>query len=411
MNPSRFGALLLATTLPSCAFAGVTLIGKTSIAGDARDKSGLTTPTGSSIPADLLGSFGSAIAYTGAGNRFVAADDRGPGNGNVAWRCRFQTFDITIDPDAPPATRVVVKLVSTTLLSDKDGQPFTGNSGAYDPHDQTKGLRLDPEGIRVSPRGTLFISDEYGPWIDEFSLDGRQLRRFVPPARFLVTAPDGEPAHELPPSNSKGRQPNHGFEGLAITPDNTKLFAILQSPLIQDGALDSANKKIGLNCRILELTLATGATRELVYTLDAPKHGVNEMLAINDHEFIVEERDNKGGEEAKFRKLFKIDIAGCKDVSTVENLPTEALASGAARKSEFLNFLDPKFGLAGASMPEKIEGLAWGKDLPDGRHTLIVTSDNDLKPEQPNWFWVFAVDAADVPGLVHQTFAAPAVAP
>ena len=29
---------------------------------------------------------------------------------------------------------------------------------------------------------------------------------------------------------------------------------------------------------------------------------------------------------------------------------------------------------------EKIEGLAWGPDLPDGRHLLYVVSDNDLYP-------------------------------
>jgi hypothetical protein len=391
-------ALLAAFAFGTPALAGITLIGKTSIPGDAKDKSGLATPPGASTPADQLGSFGSAIAFTGQGNRFVAVDDRGPGS-NVAWRCRYQTFDIAINQDAPADQRVQVKLIATTLLSDKDGRPFTGNSDAFDLHDQAKGLRLDPEGIRVSPRGTLFISDEYGPWIDEFSMDGRQIRRFAPPEKFLVTTPDGESAHELPPSNGRGRQPNHGFEGLAITPDGTKLYAILQDPLIQDGALDAANKRIGHNCRILELTLATGATREFVYTLDAPKHGVNEMLAINDHEFVVEERDNKGGTDAKFRKLFKIDISGCKDVSATPSLPTDALASGAAAKTEFLDFLDPKYGLAGSQMPEKIEGLAWGNDLPDGRHVLVVTTDNDLLPAQPSWFWVFAVDAADVPGL------------
>ena len=71
----------------------------------------------------------------------------------------------------------------------------------------------------------------------------------------------------------------------------------------------------------------------------------------------------------------------------------------APAKTEFLDFLDPKFGLAGPTMPEKIEGLAWGKDLEDGRHVLIVTTDNDLNPDQPSWFWAFAVDRAEVVGL------------
>jgi hypothetical protein len=398
---ARTAALLFAAALCASSHAGITLIGKASIAADATDKSGLATPPGSSTPADRLGSFGSGIAYTGIGNRFIAVDDRGPGDGGVAWRCRFQTFDIEVDPSAPQP--VTVNLVATTLLSTSDGQPITGNSGAYDIHDQVKGLRFDPEGVRVGPKGTLFISDEYGPWIDEFTMDGRQIRRISPPAKFLVATPDGEPAKELPPSNTVGRQPNHGFEGLAITPDGAKLYAILQAPLIQEGALDTAGKKAGRNCRILEVTLATGATRELVYTLESSKHGVNELLAINDHEFLVIERDSKGGPEAKDRTLYKIDIEKCKDVSA-EKLSTEPVPPGAAvRKATFLDFCDPKFGLTGEQMPEKIEGLAWGKDLPDGRHVLIVTTDNDLKPTQPSWFWVFAVEPSDLPGFVAQS--------
>src|SRR4051812_7659377 len=223
MTPTRLAALLTCAAVAH-APAAITLIGKAFIPRTAHDLSGLPTPDGPSTPADLLGSFGSAIAYTGRGNRFVAADDRGPGNGNVAWRCRVQTFDIDIQPGAPQP--VTVKLVATTLLSDASGRPFTGNSGAYD-HDQTSGLRLDPEGLRVTPRGTLLISDEYGPWIDEFSIEGRQLRRFTPPDRFLVTYPDGEPTHELPPSNTRGRQPNHGFEGLAISPGGGTFYSIL----------------------------------------------------------------------------------------------------------------------------------------------------------------------------------------
>ena len=30
---------------------------------------------------------------------------------------------------------------------------------------------------------------------------------------------------------------------------------------------------------------------------------------------------------------------------------------------------------------EKIEALAWGPNLPDGRHLLYVASDNDLFPD------------------------------
>jgi hypothetical protein len=41
---------------------------------------------------------------------------------------------------------------------------------------------------------------------------------------------------------------------------------------------------------------------------------------------------------------------------------------------------------------EKIEGLAWGPDLKDGRHVLYVFSDNDLYPGLPTQIYAFAVD-------------------
>jgi hypothetical protein len=74
------------------------------------------------------------------------------------------------------------------------------------------------------------------------------------------------------------------------------------------------------------------------------------------------------------------------------------------KKKLFLDLLDPKLGLAGAGFPEKIEGLAFGPDLPDGRHVLIVTTDNDFSTTEPSWFWVFAVDPQELPSYVPQHF-------
>ena len=70
---------------------------------------------------------------------------------------------------------------------------------------------------------------------------------------------------------------------------------MMQSPLIQDGALSASGDRIGTNVRILEIDVASGATRELLYPLDSPAYGINEILAVNDHQFLVLERDGKGG--------------------------------------------------------------------------------------------------------------------
>src|SRR6185295_16954051 len=106
-----------------------------------------------------------------------------------------------------------------------------------------------------------------------------------------------------------------------------------------------------------------------------------EMLAVNDHQFLVLERDGAAGSSAPFKKIFNIDINGASDVSGIANLPTgSALPSGvtAVTKTLFLDMLNPAYGLAGANFPAKIEGMAFGPDLADGRHILVVSSDNDL---------------------------------
>ncbi len=46
------------------------------------------------------------------------------------------------------------------------------------------------------------------------------------------------------------------------------------------------------------------------------------------------------------------------------------------------------------AIAEKIEGLTWGPDLPDGRRLLYVVSDNDLVPKNPTQIYAFAIDEA-----------------
>ena len=71
-------------------------------------------------------------------------------------------------------------------------------------------------------------------------------------------------------------------------------------------------------------------------------------------------------------------------------------------KTTFLDLLDPDYELAGASFPEKIEGLAFGPDLSDGRRLLIVTADNDFVATALFRVYAFAigytVNRTHVPG-------------
>ena len=375
--------------------AEVTLIGVGRIAGDARDRSGLTgtytSADGETIAANQFGSFGSAITYSGMGNRYYATNDRGFGDGTTRSLDRFHLLDITLDP---AGKRVQVALVETRLLTNADGENKVGLASAF-AADPQRNLRFDPEGLRVGPDGTLFISDEYGPAIDEFAASGRRLRALPVPAKFRVSQPDADLETEIR-SNHTGRVTNKGMEGLAITPDGRTLVGIMQGPLIQDGG------KKGIHCRILTIDVDGGATHEYVYTLSSPRRGVSEILAIDADRFLVLERDGDGGKNA-FARLFEIDLRGASDISAKGNeaddgLPASAPPAGvtAVAKRPFLDLLERRFGLATSDFPAKVEGLTWGPDLPDGRRLLLVTSDNDLKPKSATFFYAFAIDRADL---------------
>ena len=178
----------------------------------------------------------------------------------------------------------------------------------------------------------------------------------------------------------------------------------MQRPLIQDSVPDAKlpGKRVGKNTRLIEVDIGSGATREFVYPLDSSSNGVSEIVAINDRQFIVLERDSKPGIEAVSKRFYKIDISGVSDVGSLATLPIDTVPEGVVvlKKSLFLDLLDPKFKLAGENFPEKVEGVTFGPDLLDGRHLLIVAIDNDFVAEKPIILHAFAVDRGDVRGLV-----------
>jgi hypothetical protein len=415
----------LCSVLP--ADAAVTFLGTGSLPANGTDLSGLTGTLESGASPSLLGGIGSAIAYTGVGGRFLVLPDRGPNatpydsavDDTTSYIDRFHEVNLAITPSGASFT-ITPSLISTTLLSsatpltgkataDNPNKTFfTGLSSGFDAANGPNSMRLDPEGIRVSNNGkNVYVSDEYGPHVYEFDrATGQRIRTFNIPDHFNIATPTATGNTELPPGNASGRQANRGMEGLAITPDGKTLVGIMQNPLIQDGAL-VAGKRTGINDRIITIDIATGTTHEYLYQLtDGINNGVNEIVAVNDHEFLVIERDGKAGNSAAFKKIFKVDLTGATDISNIV-LPTSGTPASvtAVSKAAFLDLLDSAFGLKGTTFPEKIEGVAFGPDLADGRHTLIVTNDNDFLGATNNNFYVFAIDKNEL-DFVPQAFSA-----
>lgn len=378
--------LILATLWNSTQQLEVQLLGKTSISATASDLSSMKNLLEDKSPNNRLGGFGSAIAYTGQGNKYLILPDRGPGDGANSYSCRFHLAEITVSTPG----KIDFKLLKTTLLKTPEGSPLTGLSKGFGP----LGNRFDPEGIRMLKNGSILVSDEYGPSVWLFDSNGKLKHKFLIPEKFLIQNKSDHAEKELPPFNKKGRLTNKGFEGIAISSDQKKWLAALQGSLIQDrNPTDQNLKTNGDNLRFLETSIEGKHLREIVYKMESAKNGVNEILTIGEEDYLVLERDGDAGESAGFKKIFRISTKNATDVSKILELPAPKLPEGIVpvNKTLFLDLLDPKFGLKGKDFPAKIEGMAFGPDLPDGRRLLIITTDNDFKPDEPTWIYAFAV--------------------
>jgi hypothetical protein len=454
MNKLSVATTLVAATVTAFAVQSVnaqpSLIAKgtltSSRAGSYADLSGLKGTLENGAAANLLGGFGSGIAHI-SGDSFVAVPDRGPNavpfNANiddtVSYINRFHTIKMnlkankgsglpyTIDPDLE-STTLLFNLTPLTYgsgigLGVGSGEPkqnnflqhyFTGRSDNFNP-DRNSGdandARLDPESIRVSNDGlSIFISDEYGPYVYQFlRFDGLRLRTFQLPDKFFVSKLSPVGNTEIA-DNTSGRVANKGMEGLAITPDGRTLVGIMQNALIQD-ASDGAPNLL----RIVTIDILTGrTTHEYPYLLTTGS-GVSDIVALNNHEFLVDERDGKGladapGEKAKVKQIFKIDLNGATDIS---NMTGSVAQTHAVAKSLFLDIVKAlnAAGITSDQIPAKIEGTAFGPDVVvEGvkMHTFWVANDNDFLQDynnvpnsNPNQFWVFGVKDSDLAGSTY----------
>lgn len=437
--------LFLPVLAAQAVHAEVKLIAVGKIDGNYQDMSVRTAAAlENGIAGNLLGGIGSGFAYAG-GNTFLALPDRGPNakpynaslDETASYINRFQTLNLLLADNPRYHASVAGSLpyilspylTATTLLSSKaplsygtDGAPalntadshyFTGRSDNFNsakPSTNPVDARLDPEGIRVANDGkSVFITDEYGPYVYQFSrASGKRIKSFKLPSYYAVSnlSPVGD--NEIK-GNTKGRIANKGMEALAITPDGGTLVGMMQQNLSQD------TKKY---VRIITIDIASGVTHEYAYQLTEGS-SVCDILAINNHEFLVDERDGSGlgdGSTAAVKKFFKIDLAGATEVGS------GPIGSGTpvVTKTLFLDLVAElgAHGIDADHVPAKIEGAAFGPDrVIDGvnKRTLFVADDNDFTPivklpsgvnaSNPNQIFVFSIDESDLPTFVPQTIA------
>lgn len=415
----------------------------TTSAGYYVDLSGLQGTMENGVSKTLLGGMGSGLAWAW-GNTFIGVPDRGPNavsydgavDDTVTYIPRFHTvtMDMQVNQGNGLPFILTPTLQKTTLLYGSDalnygtgaglgvppGAPsengpnkfyFSGRSDNFDANTtsaDTNDARFDLESVRVSSDGKkLYLSDEYGPYVYEFDrATGQRLRTFTLPAHMFV--PHKYPVGSTEISNNTiGRTANKGMEGLAITPDGRTLVGMLQAATIQD-ANQGGNAKNLL--RFVTIDIASGQTiHEYAYLLTTGS-GVSDIVALNQHEFLVDERDGKGlgdGSNAKIKQVFKIDIANAVDVTNMDGLTA---ANNAVAKTLFLDMVKVlnANGITSDKIPAKLEGLALASDVTyNGTtyHTLWVANDNDflqdyggVQNSNPNQYYVFGFTDADLGG-------------
>lgn len=318
---------------------------------------------------DTVGGIGSGIVYDQKNDTYLCVSDRGPGDGTLPYRPRYVVLKIAEQSD-----RLEPRVVESVIFRDEKGTAMTGlipdDPASLIPRMKDGRTCIDPEAIALAPDDTLYITDEYGPYLYQFRRDGTMLRRIELPKRFTPLTAKGHPDFTDKAKLTSGRNINQGPEGMCLLPDGKTAALIFQSGLMQEGGRAAPSTPIIL------IDLETGApVAEYLYEfateipgtgkpLKAGTLSVNDISPLSDKRFLVLERDSTGrngdpkAKPATYKSVWLIEL-------------------GSPVKKKFL------FNLAGlaqnpATLNAKWEGIAI---LPGGDNkevTIMMTADNDF---------------------------------
>ena len=222
---------------------------------------------------------------------------------------------------------------------------------------------VDAEGLAFDG-GDVWLAEEYRPslWrIDARS--GTVRERWTPAPTEAVDRP-------LPPVLA-GRQPNLGFEGVAVL--GGAVVASLQGP-IQTPETDPATPFV----RLLRLDAEAGTAATFAYPMDGPLRKVGDLAAAGDRLLVLEHGPDGAGRWSG--QVYAVSLQGAAPLA--DALP-ERFATAAEAERSGIGVLDKRLvlDLLAAGWPpslHKPEGLAV---LPGGR--LAVLADNDYGVDAP----------------------------
>ena len=295
-------------------------------------------------------------------------------------------------------------------------------------------LALDAEGLILKRDGSGYVSDEYGPNIYYFDANKKIVGALTLPEAvrpYGAAAAGGLPAVPATQLNFnsvnpplEGRRNNQGMEGIALSPDGTKLYAMMQSATMQDS---TESQQTRLNTRLLVYTVgAPDANGVPTHTLSeeyalklpifrrdgnggAPNRTAaqSEIIALGDGKLLVLSRDGNGlgsgdASQAMFKSVLLVDTEGATNFAgTGFDAKGAAISPGGTLDAtitpmtwvEALNMLNTEqlakfnFNLNNSAvdrltLSEKWEGLALVPALDPTRpndYFLFIANDNDFQ--------------------------------
>ena len=355
---------------------------------------------------DTLGGIGSAIVWDLKSDRLIALSDRGAGDGTIPFEPRLHFLAVSKSSADPHMLELSV--AKTVVLTDTQGRPFTGllpDRKVDEVPMRGDAVCMDPEAISLGYDETLYLTDEYGPFLYQFTRDGKMIRRITLPERFQPRGRDGSIVQDESTEIASGREENRGPEGMCILPDGKHAALIFQSALAQHGGRN------GGTAQILILELSTGLpVAEYGYLFEEPEQifgaqtgrsfknlSTNDLVALGDHEFLVLERDNLGRDgsykppAAKYKALWVINTRCATNLigTPYAKAPGEEGFEPLLRTSS-VQFVSKKLlfnlakiirqlpGWSALRLPAKWEGIALISSPTANPLVLLMGADNDF---------------------------------
>ncbi|KAI1945590.1 hypothetical protein LOZ04_002029 [Ophidiomyces ophidiicola] len=286
------GGLPAGDVATQLAFERMTIVNKTFCGEKEYDYLGMAGY--GTLPHDAVDRFGDTIGGIGSGlvigqgswtrrengsyeGVAWASQDRGWNtNGTLNVQARIHQFEVkytpvfNATPSTPSAPNLQIKYVNTILLKAPDATPITGldadeidsimypgfppmpgatvkGNGFGGPGIGGRRISMDLEGIALDSIGTFWVSDEYGPYLYQFSRTGLLIQAVAPPMAYLprrngqvsfsaASPPSYDPDRKPQPvAPETGRNNNQGLEGLTICSDYQTMYAMMQSGMNQEG--------------------------------------------------------------------------------------------------------------------------------------------------------------------------------